>query len=85
MKLINLKEFWEAHNLRFDSFKKGLAWTKKHIDSESIRRISADNYLIDSITANKAYREYMVKQDGIYQDRCARAKLMTQRRVSKSN
>jgi hypothetical protein len=84
MKLINLKKFWEANNLEFDSFKKGLAWTKRHIDNQTIRRISADNYLIDSTTANKAYREYLLKQEIIYNERCARAKLMTDQRMNKS-
>jgi hypothetical protein len=84
MKLINLKEFWEVNNLRFDSFKKGLAWTKRHIDTQTIRRISADNYLIDSITANKAYKQYLLKQEIIYNERSTRAKLMTKQRTKKS-
>jgi len=84
MKLINLKEFWEINNLRFDSFKKGLAWTKRHIDTQTIRRISADNYLIDSITANKAYKQYLLKQEIIYNERSTRAKLMTKQRTKKS-
>jgi hypothetical protein len=84
MKLINLKEFWEINNLRFDSFKKGLAWTKRHIDTQTIRRISADNYLIDSITANKAYKQYLLKQEIIYNERSTRAKLMTKQRTKKT-
>jgi hypothetical protein len=84
MKLINLKEFWEINSLRFDSFKKGLAWTKRHIDTQTIRRISADNYLIDSITANKAYKQYLLKQEIIYNERSTRAKLMTKQRTKKS-
>jgi hypothetical protein len=84
MKLINLKEFWEINSLRFDSFKKGLAWTKRHIDTQTIRRISADNYLIDSIIANKAYKQYLLKQEIIYNERSTRAKLMTKQRTKKS-
>ena len=83
MKLINLKQFWEASNLEFDSFKKGLAWTKRHIDEQTLRRVSADNYLIDSVAASKAYKEYLVKQDVIYEERCTRARLMTEQRRNK--
>jgi PHD/YefM family antitoxin component YafN of YafNO toxin-antitoxin module len=83
MKLSNLKEFWEVHSLRFDTFKKGLAWTKKHIDTTTLRRISNENYLVDMVVMNKSYKEYLMKQDAIYEERCARAKLMTQQRIDK--
>jgi hypothetical protein len=83
MKLINLKDFFDEHHLRFDTFKKGLAWTKKHIDITTLRRISTDNYLIDIVVANKSYKDYLVKQENIYEERCARAKLMTQQRIDK--
>jgi len=80
MKLINLKTFWESNNLRFDSFKKGLAWTKRHMNSPSIRRISDENYLIDPVSAAKLYKEYLVKQEEIYVKRVQRAKDMTKLR-----
>lgn len=83
MKLINLKEFWEMNNLQFHSFKKGLAWTKRHIDNTTLRRISADNYLIDLSIASKKYKEYLVKQEVIYNERAARAIKMTKQRINK--
>jgi hypothetical protein len=83
MKLINLQDFWEVNNLKFPSFKKGLAWTKRHIDTSTVRRISAENYLIDSIIATRSYREYLAKQEDIYKDRVDRAKNMTKARQDK--
>ena len=85
MKLINLKDFWKDNNLQFDSFKKGLSWTKRQLDITTLRRISPDNYLVDSVTITKSYKEYLVKQDVIYQDRVRNAKQMTQKRLSKKD
>jgi hypothetical protein len=84
MKLINLKDFWEVNNLKFDSFKKGLSWTKRHLDISSLRRITADNYMVDSILITKSYKEYLINQEIVYQKRVDRAKLMTKNRKEKS-
>lgn len=84
MKLINLQDFWTANNLKFPSFKKGLAWTKRYIDTSTVRRISAENYLIDSVIANKSYKEYLAKQETIYEARVKRAKMMTERRLNEN-
>ena len=84
MKLINLQDFWAANNLKFPSFKKGLAWTKRHIDTSTVRRISDENYLIDSVIATRSYKEYLTKQEVIYEARVKRAHMMTGRRLSKN-
>ena len=83
MSKINLKEFWRDHNLEFKNFKSGLQWTKRHLDTNSLRRIAPDNYMVDAESLNKSYKQYVLLQDHIFNERVRRAKTMTSKRVNK--
>jgi len=78
---MNIRDFWSRHNLKFDSFKKGIAWTKRHLKLNDLRRVSNENYFLDSNKANVAYLKYLENQETIHQKRVARAAEMNRQKL----
>ena len=78
----NIRDFWKRQNLEFDSFKKGIAWTKRHLKLDDLRRVSNENYMVNANTALVAYRKYLTAQETIRKKRVARAAEMNKQKIS---
>jgi hypothetical protein len=82
-KTINLQDFWKDNALQFNTFSIGLGWTKRHLDSSTLRRISSENYTVSEASITKSYKEFLGKQEVLYQARVLSAQAMTEARQKK--